>query len=90
MPNVTTPADSIKCVEDAICTELALETSFEGNRFGDLVRIALRRNDPDFQAKCIASKHEGSEFDRIYGLLPSDKKNWFLPEPKSKYFLIIF
>ena len=69
-------------VENVICKVLALEISFEGNRFGDLVRIALRRNDPDFLAKRIASKHEGSEYDRIYGLLSSDKKNWFLPEPK--------
>jgi len=74
MPNVATQADSIKWVEDAICTELALETSLEGNRFGDLVRIALRRNDPDFLAKRIASKHEGSEYNRIYGLLSLDKK----------------
>jgi len=76
-----TTTDSISWVEDAICNELALETSFEGNRFGDLVRIASRRNDPDFLAKRIASKHEGSEYGRIYGIL-SDKKNWFLPEPK--------
>ena len=79
-PDVT--VDPTNAVEDLICDELALETSFEGNRFGDLFRMALRRNDNDFLAKRIASKYEGSEYSRIYGILSSDKKNWFLPEPK--------
>jgi hypothetical protein len=75
-------SDSIASVEDAICDELALETSFEGNRFGDLVRMAMRRNDPNFIAKRIALKYEGSEYGRIYGILISDKKNWYLSELK--------
>jgi len=79
-PDIT--LDPTTAVEDLICDELALETSFEGNRFGDLVRMAMRRNDNDFLAKRIASKHEGSEYGRIYGILSSDKNNWFLPEPK--------
>ncbi|MDR3261225.1 MAG: RagB/SusD family nutrient uptake outer membrane protein [Tannerella sp.] len=74
-------ADSIQKVEDLICDELALETSFEGNRFQDLMRLAMRRNDPAFLAKRVAAKHT-DEFDRIYNLLSSDTKNWFLPEPK--------
>jgi hypothetical protein len=78
--SATDSISRLNWVEDAICDELALETSFEGNRFGDLVRMAMRRNN-DFLAKRIASKHEGSEYGRIYGIL-SDQKNWFLTEPK--------
>ncbi|KAA6302763.1 MAG: hypothetical protein EZS26_000933 [Candidatus Ordinivivax streblomastigis] len=73
-------SDTIRRVEDLICNELALETSFEGNRFQDLMRISLRRNDPSFLAKPVATKHK-EDYNRIYSLL-SDTKNWFLPEPK--------
>ncbi|HEY6913680.1 MAG TPA: RagB/SusD family nutrient uptake outer membrane protein [Paludibacter sp.] len=70
--------DSIAWVEEAICDELALETSFEGNRFGDLMRIASRRNDLDFLAKRVAAKHGGDS--QLRGLLRNNKKNWYLPE----------
>lgn len=73
--------DTIQWVENAIFSELALETSFEGNRFGDLVRIALRRDDPAFLAKNIAVKHP-NDYIRIFNLLSSDTKNWYLPDPK--------
>jgi hypothetical protein len=78
---LTSQSDTIRRVEDLICNELALETSFEGNRFQDLMRMALRRNDPSFLAKRVAAKHK-NDYSRIYDLLSSDTKNWFLPEPK--------
>ncbi|MDD3320086.1 MAG: RagB/SusD family nutrient uptake outer membrane protein [Paludibacter sp.] len=51
--------DSITYVEDMIEQELALETAFEGNRFQDLMRIAIRRKDTDpaYLANKIAAKH---------------------------------
>lgn len=79
--NLLTKVDSILWVEESICTELALETSFEGNRFGDLMRMAQRRNDPAFLAKRIAAKHP-TDYDRIFNLLSPNTNNWFLPEPK--------
>lgn len=78
---LATRSDSILWVEDAILTELALETSFEGNRFQDLMRFAMRREDPSFLAKHVAAKHE-TDYSRIYNLL-LDTKNWFLPENKK-------
>ena len=42
---LATHEDSILFVEDKICDEMALEQSFLGQRFGDLQRIALRRED---------------------------------------------
>ena len=77
---LTSLSDSIQRVENMICDELALETSFEGNRFQDLMRIALRRNDPSFLAARVAAKHV-NDYNRVYGLL-MDKNNWFLPEKK--------
>jgi len=77
---MTTLNDTILNVERLICNELAMETSFEGNRMQDLIRMALRRNDADFLATRIAAKHP-ADYNRIYNLL-RDRKNWFLPEPK--------
>jgi len=43
-------------LENAIILENARELSFEGYRWGDLVRIAIRRNDPDFLASKVRDK----------------------------------
>jgi len=61
-----------------ILDEMALETSFEGCRFSDLLRFTLRRNDPDFLAKKIAGR--SAEFDDVLYLKLLDKKNWYLPK----------
>lgn len=42
-----TIADTINAVEDILCDEYALEMAFEGNRFGDLCRLARHKNDVD-------------------------------------------
>lgn len=68
--------DSIKYVETAIVDELALETAFEGNRFGDLMRFSMHRSDPAFLAHRVALKH--SNYNYYYNLL-LDRNKWFLP-----------
>lgn len=75
-----TKSDTIQWVENKIIDELALETSFEGNRFPDLMRFAKRRNDPSFLASRVAAKHTNNR-DAIYSLL-LEPKNWYLPEKK--------
>jgi hypothetical protein len=69
--------DSIRFVENAICDELALETAMEGNRFHDLMRISLHRNDPAYLADKVAKKHPNNY--SFYFTKLSDTKNWFLP-----------
>ena len=76
IPSFNTKEDSILYVEDKIIEELALETAFEGSRFHDLMRIALRRNNPAFLADKIAAKHVGNEQAIRSKLM--DENNWYL------------
>ncbi len=76
IPALTTKEDSIIYVEDKIIEELALETAFEGSRFHDLMRIAIRRNDPAFLADKIAAKHIGN-IQAIRSKLMNEN-NWYL------------
>ncbi|HVG15967.1 MAG TPA: RagB/SusD family nutrient uptake outer membrane protein, partial [Chitinophagaceae bacterium] len=48
--------DSLTSVENMIINEGALETAFEGHRWPDLLRVAIRRNDPAFVADKIYNK----------------------------------
>jgi hypothetical protein len=78
---IPTGVDSLLWVEDQLVMEYALETAFEGNRFGDLMRIANHRNDPSFLAKTVTAKFPESERNAMI-LKLSDKNNWYLPEEK--------
>lgn len=71
-----TKADTIQYVEDKIIEELALETAYEGRRYYDLMRVAIRRNDPAYLAEPV-SKRNGTQNAAIYNLL-MDKENWYL------------
>jgi hypothetical protein len=66
-------------VEDLIVNEMALEGAFEGYRFYDLLRVALRRGDPAYLADPI-SRRNGASDAQLRQLL-MDQKNWFLPLP---------
>jgi len=49
-------ADSLNSIENGLIKETALENAFEGTRWPDLLRIAIRRNDPSFIADKIYNK----------------------------------
>lgn len=75
-----TKADTINAVEDLICDEMALELAFEGNRFGDLTRLARHKNHAglygsdfgsEWLARKLAYKHPTVSL--------RDEKNWYLP-----------
>ncbi len=76
----TTLQDTINAVEDIICDEMALELAFEGNRFGDLTRIARHKNAagtyaPNFGSQWLAAKlaYKNPQVSLL------DEKNWYLP-----------
>lgn len=76
IPELPTKQDSILYVEDKIQEELALETAFEGNRFHDLMRFAIRRNDNAYLADKVASKYTTNQ-DAIRTKL-MDQANWYI------------
>lgn len=76
IPNLPAKSDSILYVEDMIVDELALETAFEGNRFHDLMRVAIRRNDNSYLANKVAAKHTENKEAIRQKLM--DKINWYL------------
>lgn len=71
---------AIDAIEDLICDEYALETAFEGNRFGDLERIARHKNASSYGganyggrwlASKLAFKHPVKDL--------SQESNWYMP-----------
>lgn len=76
IPAMNSLQDSILFMEDKIIEELALETAFEGSRFHDLMRIAIRRSDPAYLANKVAAKHRGNE-QAIQSKL-MDESNWYI------------
>jgi hypothetical protein len=72
--------DTINALEDIICDEMALELAFEGNRFGDLTRLARHKNrsalyGADFGSLWLSRKLAYKNPSK--SLL--DEKNWYLP-----------
>lgn len=67
----------IEKVEDMIVDENALECCFEGTRYYDLLRVALRRNDPTYIAKKLKNRN-GSGNDSGITKSLSDWKDFFL------------
>lgn len=79
-------------VENIIVDELALETAFEGNRYGDLIRIAGHKNKAgldgtDWFAWKIARRNQkftddASKVDATLKAKLLNTKNWYLSLPK--------
>ena len=70
-----------EAVEDLIIDEMGMELAFEGTRFFDLSRVALRRNDPTYLAKRVAMRN-GTMDMTLYNFLSASPKNWYLPLPE--------
>ncbi len=69
-----------KAVEDLIIDEMGLELAFEGTRFSDLCRVAMRRNDNNYLAERVAKRH-GTVDPALQSRLQI-RDNWFLPIPE--------
>ncbi len=64
-------------LEEKIIKERALELAFEGERFYDLMRVAKRRNEPDWLARKVSAKFPPGKRDQIRTLL-QDEANWYI------------
>jgi hypothetical protein len=84
IPRVFTDEENLTiAMEDLLIAESALETAFEGNRWGDLLRIALRRQstDPNYLADKIGAKFDAAhnaEAAAVRAKL-ANPANWYLP-----------
>jgi hypothetical protein len=56
LPSALVTGNDVIGMENAIIDEAGRELAYEGNRWGDLLRVALRRNDPSFIANKISDK----------------------------------
>ncbi len=83
MPDNPAIADSlerlnyqIEQVENLIVAEGALEQAFEGQRYYDLMRVALRRHDASFLADKVARR--SGTLDAALREKLMDTKNWYI------------
>lgn len=69
----------VEKVEDLIIDEFALETAFEGNRFADLRRVALRRSDYTYLADKVARRKGANEprNEELFSRL-TNPDNWYI------------
>lgn len=74
-------AEEQDAVEDLIVDEDALEFACEGIRFYDLMRVALRRNNPAYLADRVYARQGEDKKDVVKSLIKSDLNNvssWYL------------
>lgn len=74
-------AEEQDAVEDLIVDEGALEFAYEGIRFYDLMRVALRRNNPAYLADKVYARQGEDKKDVVKSLIKSDLNNvssWYL------------
>jgi hypothetical protein len=69
----------IPLVENYIVNEMALEGAFEGYRFYDLMRVALRRNDASYLANAVSCRN--GKTDETLRTLLLNTENWYLRLP---------
>lgn len=81
--SITLPAaDSLGNIETALIKEGALENAFEGTRWADLLRVAIRRNDPAFLADRVYAKLVKSGVSAGAATQARNKllaRDWYLP-----------
>jgi hypothetical protein len=84
IPRLFTDEENLTiALEDLLIAESGLETAFEGNRWGDLLRIALRRQatDPNYLADKIGAKFDAAHSAEAAAVRAklANPANWYLP-----------
>ena len=79
IPSLATANDTMLWVEDKVIDELALETIFEGHRYYDLMRVALRRGDNNYLASRVAARNGKGNVDAALQNRLTNSMNWYLP-----------
>ncbi len=69
--------DSILVTEELILDEKAREMAFEGKRWFDILRVAERRDDPDYLIDLMIQKY-GSENEPVVAAFFGNKQNWYV------------
>lgn len=64
-------------LEELIMDERARELAFEGERFYDLIRVAKRRNKPEYLADKVSAKFPAGQRAAVRAKL-MDPKNWYI------------
>ncbi|MCR5395217.1 MAG: RagB/SusD family nutrient uptake outer membrane protein [Bacteroidales bacterium] len=82
IPQLASMADTVQWVEEKIVEEMALESIFDGTRFYDLMRVAMRRDDNSFLANTIAARDGSGAVNKELQSRLMDRTNWFLPFQK--------
>lgn len=80
-PVKDTEAEEEDAVEDLIMNEDGLEFAFEGTRFYDLMRVALRRNDPSYLANRVYARRGAERTAEMQSEIKVDlnnMSNWYL------------
>ena len=77
LPHDLSTNDKIEYVEDLICDEMALDCSFEGTRYYDLMRFAHRRGS-DYLASRIARRTTPLAPDVNLRQKLQDREKWYL------------
>lgn len=74
--------ERVQYIEDLIMDERALELAFEGKRWFDLVRVAERRNNPDYLINKVTAKFTDPNEKEAVRQRLMNKANWYLPYKK--------
>ena len=72
--------DTINAMEDILCDEMALELAFEGNRFGDLTRMARHKNASGLYSSNFGSLWLARKLAYKRPVVDlTNEQNWYLP-----------